>query len=439
MKNAVVFFVLSLCALAASAQDITTVAGTGSAIYSGDSGLAINASIGLPGGIAFDKFGNYFFVEFNNTVRKVSYSGTITTIAGNGIAGYSGDNIPATDAQFNGPSYIALDTSGNIYITDYYNNRIRKIDITTGVITTIAGNGMGAYGLDNVAATATSIYGPQGITFDANNNLYFADYENHRIRKIDNSGIITTIAGNGTAASIGDGDAAVLAEVHANGGISSDLQNHIYFADNYKVREIDLLSGIINTLAGTDVYGDCNDHALADTSKFGVLYGITSNVSGGVYVSDMENNRIRLIVGGYVYNIVGNGTAGFEGDSNLAKSAEINSPRGIALDSCGNLYIADNGNKRIRKVAFNPACWPEAVENTIKTTAVNIYPNPTYSTITITAPTLINNVTITNMLGQQVYAHSYSTSKAEIDVSNLPQGVYMVRVNNTYVQKLVKE
>ena len=429
------------------AQTITTVAGgaTGHGGYWGDGGPATAAQIGVFGGLAIDDSGNIYIADANNErIRKVdATTGIINTIAGTGIAGYNGDNIPATSVQFNYPTAVCLDKENNIYIGDAYNYRIRKIDAVTGIITTFAGNGINGFYGDNGPATAAEINGGP-FTFDVFGNFYIEDGRNFRVRKIDTAGIITTIAGTGIWGHSGDGGPALSATVNEIAiGICTDVSGNVYLPDSScSIRKINVSTGIITRVAGTgDNIGiPYSGDGSIDTLCHIYPVAVAVDGVGNLYTADFENQRIEKIdTFGIVYSIAGTGTSGFSGDNGPAISAKISYPENVVLDKCGNLYIADFNNARVRKVAFNPACWPEAIENTTKPVIVNMYPNPTYSTITITAPLHIHTVTISNMMGQQVYTQSYDVDKAEIDISALPQGMYVVRVNNTYVQKLVKE
>ncbi len=234
----------------ATTSIITTVAGNGIAGYSGDNGPATSAELNLTRGVAVDGSGNIYIGDFhNNSIRKVTATtGIITTVAGNGTLGYSGDNGPATSAQLDGPDAVAVDASGNIYFADSYNNVIRKVLATTGIITTVAGNGLGAgsgtpysggYSGDNGSATNAELNLPLGVAVDASGNLFITDCANHRIRKVAANGIITTVAGNGfgTGSGIGgytgDNGSATSAELNCPEGVTVDTGGNIYIADTY--------------------------------------------------------------------------------------------------------------------------------------------------------------------------------------------------------------
>ncbi len=210
------FFVLSFSFHFSSAQIINTFAGTGTGGYNGDNIQATDAQVNTPSDMATDKAGNVYICDFlNSRIRMVDAStGIITTFAGTGSGGYNGDNIAATAANVNIPTGIAVDTMGNVYIADYQNHRVRKVPISTGIITTVAGDGTGAYNGDNIAATSAELQDPEGVSTDDSGNVYIADTYNYRIRKICvKTGIITTVAGNGTDSYSGDGGPATAAEI----------------------------------------------------------------------------------------------------------------------------------------------------------------------------------------------------------------------------------
>src|ERR1051326_5130759 len=254
-RNHVIFTLLIVFAVFttgafAQTNAITTVAGNGTAGYSGDGGSATSAQLNAPFSIAVDSAGNIYIAEWsNNRVRKVSTSGTITTFAGTGAGGFGGDGGPATDAALNSPEGVAVDAAGNVYIADAFNNRIRKVD-PSGIITTIAGNGNPGYTGDGPALSA-GLNDPSGVAVDKNGNVYVADNSNHRIRKIS-GGTISTIAGTGVGGFSGDGGPATKAQVFNPTHLTIDGAGNLYIADysNNRVRKIDT-SGTITTIAGT--------------------------------------------------------------------------------------------------------------------------------------------------------------------------------------------
>ena len=336
---------------------INTIAGNGTAGYSGDGGAATLADLYSPNGVVVDSAGNVYIVDAsNNRVRKVNASsGIITTVAGNGTAGYSGDGGPGTNAQLNDPTGVAIDTSGNIYIAEYNNCRIRKVAATTGIITTVAGNGTAGYSGDGGQATSASLAYPQGVAVDASGNIYIADSSNNRIRKVTiSTGIITTVAGNGTAGYSGDGAAATSAKLNEPFGPVIDASGNIYIPDlfNYRVRKVTVSTGIITTVAGNGTEGYTGDGGAATSAELNFPWSVAFDSAGNFYISDSNNARIRKVTisTGIITTVAGNGVRGYSGDGGVATSAELYNPYGVAVDSAANIYIADDGNSRIRVV-----------------------------------------------------------------------------------------
>jgi sugar lactone lactonase YvrE len=335
---------------------INTVAGNGTAGYSGDGGAATSAELHGPNAVAVDTAGNIYIADYyNNRIRKVTAStGDISTAAGNGTAGYSGDGGAATSAELNGPGDVAVDSAGNIYISDLGNNRVRKVTVSTGVISTVAGNGTKGYSGDGGAATSAEI-GSDAVTVDTAGNIYLADTSNNRIRKVTvSTGIITTVAGNGTAGFSGDGGAATSAELNVPDGVVVDSAGNIYIADhnNERIRKVTVSTGKISTVAGNGTAGYAGDGGAATSAELNGPGGLALDSAGNIYFGDFGNNRIRKVTvsTGKISTVAGNGTAGYSGDGGAPDNAEINGPSGIALDSSGNIYIADFENNRIRFV-----------------------------------------------------------------------------------------
>jgi sugar lactone lactonase YvrE len=342
---------------------IHTVAGNGTAVDSGDGGPAILAGVPNPWHMALDGNGALYIVEyFNHRVRKVASDGTISTFAGTGAEGFSGDGGPANQATLEYPLGVAVDASGtNVVIADFGNNRLRKVD-AAGTIQTFAGNGQpprqpgGAYygdgfSGDGLAARFATLSNPQGVVRDQAGNLFIADTGNNRIREVDAAtGFIHTVVGTGEAGYSGDGGPAVQAKITSPVAMAGDAQGRLYFAQGSFIRRVDT-AGLIGRFAGSGTAGYCGDGGPAiEACIFGVT-GLAFDAAGNLYVSDSGNSRIRKIdTAGTITTVVGNGTQGFGGDGATATAAQLNSPWGLALDAAGNLYIADAGNGRIRKV-----------------------------------------------------------------------------------------
>ena len=351
------FVVVSGSAVAQTAGNIQTVAGSGLQSPSGDGGPATQAGLNVPVDVYVDPSGNLFITDqFNNRIRKVAPNGTISTVAGTGVAGFSGDGGPAVNAEINTPTGIRGDSSGNLYIADVGNQRIRKVD-TSGIITTFAGNGNKGYGGDGGPAVNASFYNAVRVAIDPSGNVLVADQSDHRVRRITPAGIITTFAGNGvgtpsTGAFSGDGGPAVDASLNNPTAIAVDGKGVVYISDqfNQRIRKVDL-NGTITTIAGNGNAGYAGDGGPASAATLNYPGGITVDSSGNLYFSDDLNYRTRMIsASGAMSTVAGNGTQGFSGDSGSATAAELNGEFGVALDLQGDLYIADSMNNRIREV-----------------------------------------------------------------------------------------
>ena len=442
MKNILLLLFL-FCSLSGHAQIITTIAGQ---FYSnvdtilGDGGLATDAIFLGPYDVILDGKGNYYITDgYDNRIRKVDAAGIITTIAGNDTSGYNGDGIPATAAQLYRPNGIICDHYGNIYFADALNNRVRKID-TSGIITTVAGNGSTVYNGDNIPADSAAIFDPHHIAFDLHGNMYITEYETPRVRKVSTAGIITTIAGTGIVGYSGDNGPATAAKINGPYGIVLDDTGNIYFADVNEnvVRKIDTF-GIITTFAGNGgilVTGDIGDNGPADAAMINSPAGLTIDPVGNIYIAQI-GNRIRMIAAGtnIITTLAGDGDEGYTGDGGPATAAELNNPTGVAVDATGNLYIADFSNSVIRYVA-----WPEGANQlSISTQAITLYPNPATTSLTITATNTITNITISNVIGQTVYSHEYNDQQVQVNVADLSSGLYFVKINGSEVVKFVKQ
>ena len=338
----------------AASGAMTTFAGNGGLGFSGDGGPAALASIWLPSGIAFDAANNLYIADSgNNRVRRVdAVTRTITTVAGGGPSTANrGDGGLATSAYLSAPTRIAIDSAGNLFITQGDDNRIRRVDAATKVITTIAGTGSLGFSGDNGPATAATLNDPVGIAVAANGDIYFADANNYRIRKIAvATGVITTVAGNGSFGFSGDGSAAGDAKLAAPTDVKFDRAGNLYVTDflNNRIRKIDAATNVITTIAGSGASSFSGDGGPALSATFNVPSASAIDASGNVYVADNANYRVRRIdAATKIVNTIAGGTVG---DDDFATSAQILSPSGVAVDNAGNIYISDSGDRRVRRV-----------------------------------------------------------------------------------------
>jgi sugar lactone lactonase YvrE len=480
---------------------INNYAGTGVPGYSGDGAAGTAAQFGVLEGLACDTAGNLYICDYdNNRVRYVNKAtGIVNTFIGRN--GLFDEGYTATDAELGRATNLATDASGNVYIADGPNNRVRKLNAATGTITTVAGNGIAGYGYgfsgDGGPATAAQLYFPYSVAIDNAGNLYIADCYNSRVRKVSAAGIITTLAGNGTAGFSGDGGAAIGAELNYPAGVAVDAAGNVYIADegNSAIRMVDL-SGVIHTVAGTGHYGFSGDGGPATRAelyepidiavdKYGNLYlsdianndirkvdtagminsitlngaagfsgdgdssvyaqvngpaGLKVDSAGNLYFADLYNWRIRMINdSGIISTLAGNGSEGFSGDGGPALSAKLNYPEGVAIDHNGNMYIADGNNFRIRKMDLSYLSVPVTHAASGK---LVVFPNPTTNRLTVqltVRPTGSEQISLFNILGQEVYSIPLLSPQQTIDMSSLPAGEYILQVaNNAGYKDMVK-
>jgi hypothetical protein len=353
---------LSLHAFAQAPQfTISTVAGNGTAGFSGDGGPATSAEFHGPFGVAIDGSGNLYVVDFSNErIRRISTNGTITTYAGTGVQGFNGDGGPAASAELSRPSRDWVDGSGNLLFTDPGNSRVRKVT-PGGTISTIAGNGTAAEGGNGGPATSASLYYPENVITDSNGNIYISDGGGNTIRKISN-GVITKIAGDGSAGYSGDGGMATAASLNNPLGLMLDGSGNLYIADNGNSRIRKVANGIITTIAGNGTKAFSGDGGPATSAELANITGLQFDAAGNLYMTD--GSRIRVILtSGIIETVAGTGTAGYSGDGGLALDAELNSPLAIAMSPSGGIYIADSFNNRVR--LLTPAVQSSTTFNTV--------------------------------------------------------------------------
>lgn len=335
---------------------IGTVAGIGTAGSAGDGGPATAAQLNHPRQLAVDVPGNVFIAEVDNhRVRRIDPGGIITTVAGT-TAGFSGDLGPATAAQMRRPVDVAVDPAGNVFVADLDNHRIRRIDASTGTITTVVGTTAGFSG-DGGPATTAQLFAPYSIAVDGAGNLFIGDLGNQRVRRVDaGTGIITTVAGTGTPGFSGDGGPATAAELYQPIDVTVNAAGDLFVADfsNHRVRRVDGTTGIITTVIGTGVAGSAGDGGLATAAQSDGPVGVTLDADGGLFVVELNNRRVRRIdaTTGLVFTVAGTGEAGVSGDGGPATAATMDGPFGTALASDGALLIADRLGQQIRRAAI---------------------------------------------------------------------------------------
>jgi sugar lactone lactonase YvrE len=302
-------------------------------------------------GIAIDASGNiYFSLAADNIVMRLDSKGKFTRIAGNGTFGFSGDHGPAVDAQLAHPWGLAVDSAGSLYITDSNNCRIRKI--SNGIIHTVAGSGCAkSFFFDNRPAIKVHIGISHGVAIDSAGNLYFSEIEMHRIRKVSDKGVITAIAGNGRFGYSGDNGPATKAQIWSPTGVAVDSDGNVHFAQGQIACVRRVANGIIATVAGNGATDLSEDGGPAASASLMQPRGIAFDALGNLYIADSANHRIRKVSSGVITTVAGNGNPGFKGDHGPAVNARLHFPTNVAVDSFGNLYIADHDNYRIRKVS----------------------------------------------------------------------------------------
>jgi hypothetical protein len=350
---------------------ITTVAGDGSAAYSGDNGPATSASLKKPHAVCVYEAQAPSYLHIadadNDRVRMVDSSiRIITTVAGTWWAGYNGDGFPAKWARLYYPRGVHVDGSRNVYIADTYNHRIRKVDGDTGIITTVAGNGSKGFSGDGGPATNAKLRYPYNVFVDTAGNIFIVDTMNYRIRKVDaGTGIITTVAGDGNAGNRGDGGPATAASIRKSFDAAVDGEGNLYIADthNHIIRKVDATTGIITTVVGNSNAGYSGDGGLATDAELNKPYSVFVDPFGNIYLADTKNDVIRMVDGttNIITTVAGNGTSGDSGDGGPATQAQLDEPKGVWVDSSDNIFIADTYNDRIKRV--------DATTNVITTVA----------------------------------------------------------------------
>ncbi len=372
--SVLIWLIILLATLPARSQIIITSAGTGGGGFSGDGGPATAAWLYDPYGVTLDKNGDLYISDNGNRrVRKVSpaYGGIITTVAGNGTAGFSGDGGEAVDAQIDGVVDIAIDPKGNVFLSDQGNHRIRKVS-PDGIITTFAGTGTPGFNGDNIPATIAKLNIPEGICVDGNGNLYISDVGNNRIRRVDTSGLITTIVGNGSAGYSSDGVNGTSAALSYPSCVRVDNSGLLLFSDNNRIRKIGSLGQLI-TMGGNGIAGNAGDGGPATSASINVSAFCTDTL-GNIFLADGGNDVIRKVSpDGTINRYAGSGLGGYSGDGGNALTAKLRSCQGVAVAPNGDVFIGDVGNNRIRMVSNHIT---GVAQIHVTEPKLEVYPNP---------------------------------------------------------------
>ena len=423
---------------AADAQVINLFAGNHTSGYTGNNGPATAAECYAPAGIAADAAGNIYISDLGKSViRKVTTDGVIHTIAGTGVAGFGGDGGPATAAQLNQPTSVAVDAAGNVYLTDDNNNRVRKIDLS-GNINTIAGNGTAGYSGDGFAAVNAELNAPSGVAVDRYGNVYIADANNFVIRKvIDSTGKIFTYAGEGSAGYSGDGSNAGIAQFNYPSGVAVDTLNNVFVADkaNSMVRKIYPTGLIIRyagdtSITGNPVFGYSGDGGYANVAQLNSPTEIALAPDGTLYIADYNNHRIRKVkTNGDISTCAGSGVSGYSPSGTPALSAQLAGPFGVTVAPNGKIYITDEINNVAQVIDVASA----VEEMPLAAARLSVYPNPSSGSFTIDVPgnATAATITIANITGHTIATRNVTQASGKIafTLDGVPAGTYMLSVN----------
>lgn len=432
MKKNYLFFIVLLFVYFVQGQTISTIAGNGSSGFSGDGGAAIDARLNLPFNITFDASDNVYIADtYNNSIRKIdSETGIISTIFG------TADKKEVSELKT--PTGLTFDNFNNLYIADLANLRIREYNVKSGKSLTLAGE----KNERDVPNIKTSLVGPFNLVFDHKGNLYVSTNGDSKVSKINfYTGEVTTIAGTGESGFSGDGGPAKDAKLSNPTGLALDNNDNLYISDsgNERIRKVDLNTGIISTVAGTGETGFSNEGNYALKTNLSNPLGLAVDKKGDLYIVDRGNNRVIKVnmETKIVSTIAGTGETGFSGDGGNAKDARLSNPTGLAFNNDGDLFIVDRGNNRIRKIS-GLSHYDESV---VLENKILIYPNPSTDKVTVDLkePSKLKEVSLFDLKGKNI---QIQISDNSINVSKLPRGMYVLRVTTTegtLEQKLVLE
>ncbi len=434
MKKNYILFLLAFCTYFVQSQTITTIAGTGSSGFSGDGGLATTAQLNLPFNLTFDKYDNMFIADtYNNSIRKIdSKSGIISTVVG------TADKKQISELKT--PTSLTFDNYNNLFIADLANLRIRKVNLETGSSITLVGE-KSETEFPNINA---SLGGPFSVVFDKAGNLYISNNGDSKVSKVEfSTGEITTIAGTQETGYSGDGNAAKIAQLSSPTGLALDSKGNLFIADsgNERIRMVNLSTGIITTVAGTGERGFTKDGGLAIYAQLANPIGLAVDSQDNLFFVDRGNNKVRKIdmSTGTINTVAGTGEAGFSGDGELAKDAKLANPTGLAFNKEGDLFIVDRGNNRIRKISgLSDAKY---IREYSLEESLSIYPNPSTDKINIELKynVELKKALLFDITGKQVKVIMNDNT---MNVSRLPRGIYVLKLNTSkgsFEQKVVLE
>jgi hypothetical protein len=438
IKNILLISILFIGNAAKGQYVITTVAGDGTFGYHGDGDSAVYAELFDPHCARPDTNGNLYIADNGNSrVRMVNAAGIISTIAGNGIPAHSGDGGPAADAELIFPYSLAFDRYGNLFIAENVTFSgqgtggawVRKIN-RAGIISTVAGNGVSGDSGDGGPATAAEFFHISDIAIDSAGKIYIVDNLDNRVRVVNAAGVITTFAGTGSPNYAGDGHPADSAQLNSPFGVAADNRGNVYIADaqNSCVRKVND-SGIISTFAGNGTIGVTGDGAQATAAELNDPVSVAVDSVGNVYIADVANRSIRKVdTFGIITTIAGSGFPGSGGNGWLATAAQLSQPYGVSVAHSGNIYIADPGNENIR-MAY-PADTVLSVHN-ISSVAngINVWPEPNNGQFAVNISSVNSEpvqITITNTIGQQIEKLDAITNKEYGIKLDAPPGLYFI-------------